>query len=880
MPCRRDYRDLTSIERDRLVAALYDAKSRGVVDDYASQHETYFHDAHHSSFFLPWHREFLRRFEIELRSYDSRVTLPFWDWRNDRSTSATLWDDGFLGGFDSDWSLGRSLGSAGDLATDGEVATTLGLTPYGTFWPILETDIHDGVHVWVGGVMVTAASPGDPVFFLHHCTIDMYWAQWQVANPAEPYQSSGAGRGLNDAMAPWTTTPADVLDHRAINTYAYPSGFIRDAAIVIPETTTVLFLDVPEGLFSYRAAVFDVSSCGTTELQADPPVVLTGPAGASFGLMNPLVPVNPEADPKGRVWVTYQGTADGDSATGEVTIRGPELGQQWTIPITANTVRRPTAAAALVLDQSNSMTFDSGIGSLTRADVLRFSAPPFVDVLEDGNAAAVCTFDHDAHPSIGVTPVAGGGDALVNGAIAGYAPNTEGWTSIGEGVAFAHGLLQPVSADYDVRAIVVMTDGRENHGPHTRRYIADVTDLIDEHVFAIGLGTADALNPAALAALCDGHDGYLLLTGALGTDAYFRLSKYYQQILAGVTSNEIVLDPEGSLLPGQTHRIPFWLSDADVTATAVLLTPAPYMISMALETPDGTLIDGGFAGGSAAVEVDAGDDVVFYRTLLPLPIAGGEAHAGLWHAVLELERKYEVPRYMVAAAVAPSAYGAALSHGLRYSLSVHAFSGVRLQAHVGQTSFEPGATLNLRALLSESGLPISGAHASVELQRPDGSLALVQLAASDPGMYEAAVPAGAAGIYQLRFLADGATLRGRPFTREQLRTAAVWRGGDRPPPTADDDRPGRDQVLCRVLLCLLRQEGLVASLARAGVDVRALRKCLGEVCAEQRRPRWAASRGAGLEVRLRELLGDEVATSLLDEATLSETEQAEWPHAR
>jgi hypothetical protein len=102
-----------------------------------------------------------------------------------------------------------------------------------------------------------------------------------------------------------------------------------------------------------------------------------------------------------------------------------------------------------------------------------------------------------------------------------------------------------------VRATVVLTDGHENHGPYTRRSIDDVRGLIDERVYAIGLGTAEELEPVALERLCNRNRGYLLMTGQLGSDAYFRLAKYYQQILAGVTNNQIVRDrpPRGAPLP-------------------------------------------------------------------------------------------------------------------------------------------------------------------------------------------------------------------------------------------------------------------------------------------------------------------------------------------
>jgi hypothetical protein len=278
-----------------------------------------------------------------------------------------------------------------------------------------------------------------------------------------------------------------------------------------------------------------------------------------------------------------------------------ETGEQFIIALTANTIAPPKAAVVMLLDQSNSMNFDSGIGSgIPRADVLKFSAPTAVVVLDDQHAMAVCTFDQDAHPGIGMTPAAGVGKLTINAAIAGYSPNLNGWTSIGEGVAFAHDILDPVTG-YDLKAIVVLTDGQENHGPYTRRYIADVGDLITSlngRVFVIGLGRAEVLNPAALQALCSGNNGYMVMTGDLTPDATYRLAKYYQQIFAGVTNNEIVLDPEGFIGSGQEHRITFWLNEADITMKGFLLTPAPYAIRYVLETPDGDVIDPAVAGAN------------------------------------------------------------------------------------------------------------------------------------------------------------------------------------------------------------------------------------------------------------------------------------------
>lgn len=288
------------------------------------------------------------------------------------------------------------------------------------------------------------------------------------------------------------------------------------------------------------------------------------------------------------------------------------------------------------------MQWASGLpGFPARNDVLKFAAPVFVNLLQEGNGIGIVAFDYDAYDRMTVQTVGpvGSFEPIRNtalGVIAAHAPNPAGNTAIGDGVENAHNMLT-VATGYDERAMVVFTDGHET----ASKYIAGVAPLINDRVFAIGLGTAAQIQPAALTSLTNGTGGYLLLTGAVGPDDLFRLRKYYLQVLAGVTNYDVVLDPEAAIKPGQVHRIPYDLNEADIGADVILLceTNLP-LIRFALETPSGDLIDPNLAGSNPSIEFVATQGVSFYRMTLPVPIGVVGASAGKWHAVLKVDERY------------------------------------------------------------------------------------------------------------------------------------------------------------------------------------------------------------------------------------------------
>ncbi len=566
-------------------------------------------------------------------------------------------------------------------------------------------------------------------------------------------------------------------------------------------------------------------------------------------------PTSHYTPPKARIWISYTGTNADDVATGTVTIRCVETGENFVLAITANTIARPTAAVVLALDKSNSMNFISGLAAPLdhRIDVLRLSAPPFVEVLQENNAIGIVSFDHDAYPVMEIAPAGApspfdGTRVAAKAAIASHTPNPLGNTAIGDAVELAHAKLQ-AETGYDVKAMIVLTDGHET----ASRYIADVADeIIGAHVFAIGLGTADQIQPAALTQLTNGTGGYLLLTGQINEDNLFLLSKYYLQILAGVTNEDIVLDPEGRLKPGQRHRIPFRLNEADISSDVILLASAPELFKFVLETPNGDLIDPTIASVLPGISHVVGNNISFYRMTLPVPIGDTGASAGQWHAVLTMDERY-YKRHLARLDNYPKLYQSTLAHGVRYSLNVHAYSNLRMRASLAQNSYEPGATLTLRVVITEYGLPVARrAAVRAELKRPDDTTTVLALTEVEPGIFETTVSASQAGIYHFIVRANGATLRGQPFTREQIVTGAVWRGGDQPPPTTSNDPRERDQRLCRLLTCLLSQGNISPELEnrlrQLGINLEGVRKCLKAYCASSSSRANTPTTSAGPEI--------------------------------
>lgn len=257
------------------------------------------HIAHENPGFLPWHREFLRRVEVELRISTGKpdYTLPYWDW-TDRNYDNYLFSANFMGGngdpkdsyvvqegafgkkagvfkvtYQSEYDnpeggnlyLQRHFGStpfAKSLPNTNDVIQALKIPVYDLYpWnaeAIPETSfrqflegfrpvrgvtpttvagrMHGQVHIFVGGHLLSDASPNDPLFFLHHCNVDRIFAEWQdrwgLYNFPRSWQDTlnNVRHTWQEIMEPFNVTLKSTLDIRGSGVRYDTQGVLSNVA--------------------------------------------------------------------------------------------------------------------------------------------------------------------------------------------------------------------------------------------------------------------------------------------------------------------------------------------------------------------------------------------------------------------------------------------------------------------------------------------------------------------------------------------------------------------------------------------------------------------------------------------------------------------------
>ena len=187
--------------------------------------------------FLHWHRAYLWRFELALRSTGHDVMVPWWDWLSTpeipAAYAAKKTPDGHPNPLYSvrinDVALRQGANGQGDdravilsqfpdtfrepgrsgaqLPTEDDIAEVMHFKDFQSFSDNLES-WHGAVHVWVGGHMTDVPFAAyDPIFWSHHAMIDRLWRIWQ-----QDHRGASLPLALqHETMLPFPKTAGEVI---------------------------------------------------------------------------------------------------------------------------------------------------------------------------------------------------------------------------------------------------------------------------------------------------------------------------------------------------------------------------------------------------------------------------------------------------------------------------------------------------------------------------------------------------------------------------------------------------------------------------------------------------------------------------------------------
>ena len=875
------------------------------------------HPGHKGPMFFPWHREFLRRFENDLRtvSGDPSICLPYWDFSHDQAPADPGYPffDEFLGGNGvgashivqtgvfaqaNGWTL--NLGSspallrefatstgglAPTLPLHSSITTALAETTYdspdfnwsvpandsfrnqieGWVGPEPDINIHNRVHVWVGGSMLPSTSPNDPVFFLNHAKEDELWAVWMQKHPAVPHylpndsftlpaghthlkRLSDHMEGLAEYFGGGTIDrPIDLLDHKAITWYDTDLP-----EITLESGPAIAFNNTPAGLTASKRIRFRVKSCRSVFFS------ITGNPTGNFSIVGgPDFPVNPlEANDFEILEIEVRFVGQGPNVqVSAVDIQAhivDEEGyyaanpndafvvQNFHIELVANNIITSDSSIVLVLDRSGSMA-DVANSGFTKSQLLKSAVGVVHELMKDTDQIGIARFDHESDVLLPMTPKSAG----LGTTLTGTGLDPRGATNIAGGILTGSGLINGPGATQPNKAMVVLTDGNDYPVPNTIATLPPGT--INQTTFALGFGQPGQVNDATLDQIAINSGGYRLITGNMtNDDERFMLAKFFIQILKDATLNQTIMDPEGQLLwNGKPQEIEFPVSDSDVSIDVVVLCPIPLALDFRLITPGGDVITSTMSEPNVSYRV--GTDVAYYRVMLPaLPSRPDSSHRGTWKAVLGLRSLDEIIKLLRNIREQRAEFAEFVrrlneftERATPFNLTVHSYSNLRLEATLTQSGFAPGDMIHLAASLWEYQSPLlSDASVWADVLEPNGNRATLTFTRTTSGTYKATWPTTVPGVYHFGIRAEGRTSGNARFMRSKQLTAGVWRGGENPfdPPFGGttDTTPGRDGGNCKTILCLLeyvmRSPVLREHFKRLEFDLDGFRKCIERHC--------------------------------------------------
>ncbi len=549
---------------------------------------------------------------------------------------------------------------------------------------------------------------------------------------------------------------------------------IRGSAELL--TPSIVFADVEPGLDHEQEIRIQVTSCLETTF-----IVTVDTAGHGFGISPGSYSHDSCGEDPFTLVATYSAT-DGDSVSGKVTViweQRPDY--RWEIEITAQrAVQRKSIY--LVLDKSGSMSSNSGIGAYTRLEVLKYSAGILVDLIDPGHGLGAVSFDSEAQELAPYTVIQpeGPDPARMTLKTAFETLEAGGLTSIAAGILAAGDRLDALP-DEDTKAIIVLTDGRETHEPWLEELIAEG---IPYPVFAIGMGTAASLQPAALDALAAATDGYAVLTGDLDETTENAVAEFLSQILAEICGPGVPTDPTQRIRPGAVQRFPITLSEADKQVEVILMRSPGAPLTFKVLDPSFRPLDPGM--------INVMETERLVRFHFPGPAAhrrSGFTGNGIWQVEVSVSRE-EFSGWVKDLRNRGVDTGRVETHGTPFTFRAHAQSNLKMKCRVSQSGYAPGSTQFLYVKLTDRGRPLPWrSSVTAQVTDPSGRMRTLHLGNRGNGYFETSIEAVLPGVYKWQITAEGSSRAGHSFRREYRLTGAIWNPDSTGTPLPQPVRP-------------------------------------------------------------------------------------------
>ncbi|KAJ2837099.1 hypothetical protein FBU31_001210 [Coemansia sp. 'formosensis'] len=224
---RKEIRDLAPEEWSILQSTVALLRRDGWFQWYSYIHDTSFNSIHGTSQFFPFHRRFVRDFEMTGQRYNPRFAVPYWnefkDYRNPaqspilstsyfggdgRRTDGCVSDGlqaGWIMSYPNNHCLTRIFNGGAKIQAWYTSEYTSSVMQHATsmakFRQDIEYTVHGAAHIGLGGDMSTRTSTNDMVFMVHHAFIDHIWASWQGQGRQMTMDGPGAPGELDMTLA-------------------------------------------------------------------------------------------------------------------------------------------------------------------------------------------------------------------------------------------------------------------------------------------------------------------------------------------------------------------------------------------------------------------------------------------------------------------------------------------------------------------------------------------------------------------------------------------------------------------------------------------------------------------------------------------------------